>query len=96
MLPLLDLDSKYCNWSDEMWNEVKQKAASYMTSKGYDKGKNSKFKIGDTVEFNGGYSNDIRYRATIKGIDNNDLYVFNDSYWYPIQDTPERNIVIIR
>ena len=51
-------------------------------------------KIGDIIEFNGGYNNDIRYTTEILGFDSdNDIYLLWESYWYPIQNDNKRNII---
>jgi hypothetical protein len=67
----------------------------YMKKHGYDKNKHEKFFIGQEIEFWTGYNDDIRARARIKGISGNDLYVYNDCYWYPIQDNEITNIAIV-
>ena len=51
-------------------------------------------KIGDIIEFNGGYNNDIRYTTEILGFDSdNDIYLLWESYWYPIKNDNKRNII---
>ena len=70
----------------------RDKAKEYIANRGYDKGTNAKYKVGDTILFNTGFNNDIRAKASIKGLDGDDIYVYNDCYWFPIQDTKERNI----
>lgn len=64
----------------------------YMAKHGYDKGTNDRFGVGEVITFWTGSNNDIRAQASIKGISGNDLYVYNDCYWFPIQDTKERAI----
>ena len=64
----------------------------YMAQHGYDKGHNDNYAVGEVITFWTGYNNDIRAQASIKGINGNDLYVYNDCYWFPIQDTKERAI----
>lgn len=81
-----------------IWNldneNLDRKAIDYLK-----KFKNSinetKFKVGQTITFFTGYNNDILASATIKAIDVNDIYVYNDSYWYPIQDDKNRKIILI-
>ena len=52
--------------------------------------------IGDYIEFNGGYNNDIRYTAEILGFDkDNDIYILWESYWYPIKNDNKRNIKVV-
>jgi len=80
----------------EYWN-LDEKTYSndcciYMQKHGFDKGIHPKFKVGDTITFFTGYNNDIPARARIKGINGNDIYVYNDSYWFPIQDDENRKI----
>ena len=72
----------------------KSEREKWITTKGYDKGINPSFKVGDVIEFFTGYNDDIRAKAKIKGIDGDDLYVFTDSYWFPIQDDVIRKIEI--
>ncbi|MRM84284.1 hypothetical protein [Riemerella anatipestifer] len=44
------------------------------------------FKIGDVVEFYGGYYNHILYRTEIIGFDQSgNLYVLWDCYWFPVK-----------
>ncbi len=64
----------------------------YMAKHGYNNGKNDNYSVGEIITFWTGQNNDIRAQASIKGIDGNDLYVYNDCYWFPIQDTKERAI----
>ncbi len=52
----------------------------------------TKFKVGQVITFLTGYNNDILASATIKAIDINDIYVYNDCYWFPILDEKIRNI----
>ena len=56
---------------------------------------NSNFKVAQKIQFFTGANNDILACAKIKAIDGDDIYVYNDSYWYPIQDDEKRNIKII-
>lgn len=51
-----------------------------------------KFRIGQVVEFWTGYNDDIRAKATIKAIEGNNIYVYNDCYWFPIKDDNRRKI----
>lgn len=54
------------------------------------------FKIGDVIQFYGGYNNDILYQTEILGFDvDNEIYVLWDCYWFPIQDDIRRNINLI-
>ena len=51
-------------------------------------------KIGDIIEFNGGYNDNIRYTTEILGFDSdNDIYLLWESYWYPIKNDNKRNII---
>ena len=55
-----------------------------------------KYKIGQVIEFTGGYYNQFRYRTKITGFDKNgDIYILWDSYWFPIRDEASRDIKII-
>ena len=55
------------------------------------------FEIGDIIEFNGGYNNDIRYTTEILGFDQDgDIYLLWDSYWFPIKDEEKRAIKMIK
>lgn len=60
---------------------------AYVKSHGYDNNTHPKYKVGQTISFLTGYNNDILAKATIKGIDGDDLYVYNDCYWFPINST---------
>lgn len=80
---------------DEQVRHKASEAAKYLADKGYDKGTNPKFKVGDIIQFMTGYDDDILAEAKIKGIDGNDLYVYDDCYWFPIQDDSKRKIRII-
>ena len=52
-----------------------------------------KYKIGDIIEFYGGYNEDILYRSEIIGFgSNNDIFVLWDCFWFPITDNKQRNI----
>ena len=64
----------------------------WLQERGFNKGYNDKFKVGDVIEFYTGINDHIRARAKIKGIDGVNLYVYFDSYWYPIQDDEVRKI----
>lgn len=57
----------------------------------------SKFKIGDKIEFTGGYNEDMRFQTEITGFDaDGDIYVLWDSYWAPIRDNEKRAIKVIK
>lgn len=55
----------------------------------------TRFKVGDKITFYTGYNDDILASATIKGINQHDIYVYSDCYWFPIQDDERRKIKII-
>ena len=47
--------------------------------------KEHNLKSGDVIEFWAGYNNDIRFKSTIHGFDENGkAYVNWDCYWFPI------------
>ena len=49
-------------------------------------------KKGDRIEFWGGYDNNIRYRSTILGFNNEGrAYVNWDCYWFPVDLTEPGN-----
>lgn len=52
----------------------------------------NKFSVGEVIEFWTGYSDDIRACATIKAINGDDIYVYDDCYWFPIKDDDKRKI----
>ena len=55
-----------------------------------------RYKVGQVIEFNGGYNNDIRMKSRITGFDNDGgIYVLWDCYWYPIKDEERRDIKTI-
>jgi len=52
-----------------------------------------KFKVGEIIEFTGGFRNDIRFTSKITGFDKDGgIYVVWDCYWYPIKDDEIRQI----
>lgn len=52
-----------------------------------------KFKIGDVIEFLGGYYNHILYKSEILGFDKDGgIYVLWDCYWFDIKDNEVRKI----
>ena len=52
-----------------------------------------RYKIGQVIEFNGGYNNDIRMKSRITGFDNDGgIYVLWDCYWFAIKDEERRDI----
>ena len=55
--------------------------------------KNERYQVGEFIEFWAGYYNDIRIRTKITGFENENIYVFWDCFWFPIQDNKKRNIV---
>lgn len=73
-----DLDKHDNGRSRRYWEK-------YIKEHGYDKGTHPDFKVGDTIQFMTGYNNDILAQSRIKGINGNDLYVYNDCYWFPIR-----------
>jgi hypothetical protein len=81
---------------DEKENCKVREVSEYLSRKGYDKGINPKFKVGDVIQFLTGYDYNILAEAKIKGINGNDLYVYNDAYWFAIQDNEQRKIRIIQ
>lgn len=69
------------------FEEYKQKIKGFKDTDGT-------FFIGDVIEFNGGYNNDIRYTTEILGFDeDNDIYLLWDSYWFPIKNNETRLII---
>ena len=54
---------------------------------------NPKFKIGDRIQFIGGYNNDMIFITEILGFsEDGDIYVLWDSFWFPIKDNEQRKI----
>lgn len=54
---------------------------------------NPKFKIGDKIQFIGGYNNDMIFISEILGFSiEGEIYVLWDCYWLPIKDNEERKI----
>ena len=57
----------------------------------------NKFKVGQIIEFWGGYNNDIRYRAEIFAFDKDgEIYVLWDCFWFPIKDETKRDIKLFK
>lgn len=46
--------------------------------------KHPSIKIGDTAYFMTGYYNQNLAKGKVKGIKGNDIYIYNDAYWYPV------------
>lgn len=75
---------------DQTWNlddgtdYTKDKREAFLKEHGYDKGTHDLYSVGDTIHFMTGYNNDILASAKIKGIDGENLYVYNDCYWFPV------------
>jgi len=89
----VDLIKKY----EEYSNNYRQKFEEYKSQiKGFTETLGN-FQIGDIIEFNGGYNNDIRYTTEILGFDQDgDIYLLWDSYWFPIKDEEKRAIKLIK
>lgn len=87
-MEIWDLDEKPYNYAPA-------ERTQWLRSRGYDKGTHPKFRVGQVIQFWTGYNNDIRAQAVIKGIEGGNLYVYNDAFWFPIQDDETRKIVII-
>jgi len=89
----VDLLKKYATYSDnyrQKFEEYKSQIKGFTESYG-------NFEIGDIIEFNGGYNNDIRYTTEILGFDQDgDIYLLWDSYWFPIKDEEKRAIKLIK
>ena len=83
-------------WKLDENSKNKNDCQNFMMKNGYDKNKNEIFKVGDVIQFWTGYNDDIRAEASIKGIDGDDLYVYTDCYWFPIQDNKTTKIKIIK
>ena len=79
-------------WELDKEKQYSNECRLYMARNGYNKGTHAKFKIGQMIEFWTGANSDIRASARIKGINGNDLYVYSDCYWFPIQDDETRKI----
>lgn len=73
-----------------------QERKDYYAKNGLNDDSESLYKIGDVIEFWTGHDNDIRAIARIKAVKGNDLYVYNDCYWFPIQDDSSRQIVKVK
>ena len=55
-----------------------------------------KYKVGQTIQFIGGYNRGVRFTSRITGFDSDgDIYVIWDCYWFPIRDEECRDIKII-
>lgn len=84
----------------DIWNldlvPCDNKAETYCKTHGYDKGTHHLYSVGQVISFMTGEHNHLLAKASIKGIDGNDLYVYNDCYWFPIKaDDPNRDIKIL-
>lgn len=82
---------------DKDWDCNSDRRTEFLHDLRFDRGTHQEFKVGDVIQFMTGYNNDLLAQASIKGIDGNDLYVYNDCYWFPIQaDDPSRKIVKVQ
>lgn len=55
--------------------------------------RHDKFKVGDVIDFFGGFYNNIRYTSEILGFDDEGgIYVLWDCYWFAIKDSDPRKI----
>lgn len=56
------------------------------------------FKVGDTINFWGGYYGDIRYQTTILGFDkDDDCYLLWETYWFPIDlNDKKREVELVK
>lgn len=79
-MEIWDLD--YRNYRDRTIE-----ARQYCNKHGYDKGTHEIYNVGDVVYFKTGLNDDIPAKASIKGIKGNDLYVFCDCYWCPLESS---------
>jgi hypothetical protein len=83
--------------NNNIWNldEKDNNTAINYCKKFKDAPNKTKYKVGNKIQFYTGYNDDILACATIKGIDKNDIYVYSDCYWFPIQDDEKRKIKLI-
>jgi hypothetical protein len=57
----------------------------------------AKFRVGDIIQFLGGYNGDILYTSRITGFDDDGgIYLVWDCYWFPIRDEEKRHITLIK
>ena len=77
-------------------NITKKDIEKWIANKTVEPISNDKFKVGQVIEFNGGYNNDIRFKSEITYVDGPDIYVLWDCYWAPIQDETKRRIIIVK
>lgn len=83
----IDLIKKYDGIFDEKITAMNL-STKYMSAK---------FRVGDTIQFIGGYNNDILFTSKITGFDNDGgIYVVWDCYWFPIRDEEKRQITLIK
>lgn len=55
------------------------------------------FKIGDVIEFVGGYNDDILYKSEIIGFTKDkEIFVLWDCYWFSIKEEEKRQIKITK
>lgn len=65
----------------------------YIKENGYDKVEHPRLKVGEVIVFMTGYNNHLKAKAKVKGFDKEGgVYVYNDSYWFPIKDNREYQI----
>lgn len=72
-----DLDAKH---------EINSKAKDFFKTL-KNKGNNDKYKIGEIVYFYTGADKNWFVKAAIKHVNNDDIYVYNDCYWFPINQS---------
>lgn len=80
----------------EKHQNIKKEAISKIkTYKGFSE-THKKFKVGEIIQFFGGYNDDILYETEIIGFDEEKIYVLWDCYWFSIADDEKRKIKIVK
>ncbi len=56
---------------------------------------NGKFKVGDKIQFLGGYNENTLLQTEIFGFDGEEIYIIWDCFWFAIKDEEKRKIKLI-
>lgn len=91
----VDLMNKYKDGQDETiekgFEKMKVKIEGFT-----ERNEKHDLKVGDVIEFTGGYDEDIRFTTRILGFnDENKAYVLWDAFWFPI-NLDDRSIKVIK
>lgn len=82
-------------WDLDLKSGFSNQANQFVKKNGFDQNTNLKFKVGQTIQFWTGADSNIRTQAKIKGFNGDEIYVYNDCYWFPIFDNKKYAIKVV-